>query len=39
MAVKKHKLAKWDDFRTFKWIDSVKQSEFLLEQIKGLLQL
>jgi len=32
-------LARWDDFRTLKWVDSIKCPEFLMEQTKGLLQL
>ena len=31
-------LARWDDFRTLKWIDSIKSPEFLLKQIRELLQ-
>jgi len=30
-------LARWDDFRTFKWIDSVKCPELVLKQTKELL--
>lgn len=32
-------LAQWDDFRTLRWIDSVKCPELLMKQIRGLLQL
>jgi len=35
--VRTHWLAKWDDFRTLKWIDSVKCPELVIKQVKGLL--
>ena len=32
-------LARWDDFRTLKWVDSVKCPELILGQVRQLLQL
>ena len=31
--------ARWDDFRTLKWVDSVKRPELILGQARQLLQL
>ncbi|GAI52914.1 unnamed protein product, partial [marine sediment metagenome] len=30
-------LAGWDDFRTLKWVDSVKCPELMLKQVEELL--